>query len=130
MTHIVKSAFYPDNHAQRDGRVWVREVHDLSDGATREYTYLADKGLDLDKATAARAAAISEELAAQARSAADASQVEAAETSANSAALWAVSKTRLTAAMDVYAKIEDSTWEKDPEGAVARLIVAADEGAA
>lgn len=109
MVEIVKSTFR-EEHKQKDGRFWVHERHELSDGTSREYSFLADADLDVPFAVFDRASAIREELARE----------EVADKNRKEARTPA-----LAAAMDEYGKITKGEWAGDPEKSVARLIDAA-----
>lgn len=60
---IVSSSYTEDAHAQKDGRRFVTETHTDSAGAVHQVSYKASPGMDLQAIMAARAVALSEQLA-------------------------------------------------------------------
>jgi hypothetical protein len=62
---IVSSTYELDDHAQADGRTWVKESHTDSSGIVHTLNYLAPQGADYQAIANARAVVLAVNLADQ-----------------------------------------------------------------
>lgn len=60
---IVSSIAIVDSHSQKDGRIYVRELHTDSIGNVYPIEYLAENGADINSVANARGVRLSDDLA-------------------------------------------------------------------
>ena len=116
MANIVSSSF-STGVPQIDGRIWVVETHDMSDGTQIISQFLADNKLDLSDHLAKMAAAINAEQASS-------DTKIAAEAAKEADIALKTDPTELADAVSAYDTVSPELWIKNKNLAISEFLLA------